>query len=160
MADSATSNQRVVTLKPRPLTPEAFAQYGKVLDRQQFILRSDHYPMFSNVGILPPIDEPITYVNRHHDHNQIFATFGEPMVVIVARPDLAADQLQPSDVEAFVTDGKTAIVFHVDTWHLMPHSASRQPIRALNVQATNNHVYTERLDLTTERGCVLRIEAE
>src|SRR5579862_6229485 len=124
MADTAVSNPRVVTLKAKPLTAEAFAPYGKVLDREQFVLRSDEFPMFTNVGTLPPVNEPITYVNRHHDHNQIFATFGEPMVVVVARPDLSAEDISPSNVEAFVTDGKAAIVFHVDTWHLMPRSGS------------------------------------
>lgn len=158
MADTVASNPRVVTLKAKPLTAAAFAPFGKVLDREQFVLRSDEFPMFTNVGTLPPVTEPITYVNRHHDHNQIFATFGEPMVVVVARPDLPADELQPSDVQAFLTDGKTAIVFHVDTWHLMPRSGSASPIRALNVQATNNQAHTERLELAAERGYVLQVE--
>jgi ureidoglycolate hydrolase len=158
MADSATTSARVVKLRPKPISPEAFAPYGKVLDQEQFVLRTDYFPMFTNVGTLPAVDEPITYVNRHHDHNQIFATFGEPMVVVVARPDLSAEQLQPSDVQAFLTDGKTAIVFHVDTWHLMPRSATKNPIRALNVQATNNRVHTERLELATDRGYVLQVE--
>ena len=156
MADSAA--RHVVHLRPRVMTPEAFAPYGKVLDREQFILTSTEFPFFSNVGTLRPPDDPILYINRHHDHNQIFSSFGEPMIVVVAEPGLSAQELHPANIVAFVTDGAQAFVFHVDTWHLEPRALGTKPIRALNVQASNNRVHTERVDLEPTFGYVIGLD--
>lgn len=159
MAGSQPTTPRVVTITPRPLTLEAFAEFGTVVGPEKQVLTSTEFPFFTNVATLEPDHRPITYVNRHHDHNQIFATFGgQPMIVVVASPRLSAAELRPEDVQAFVTDGSTAIVFHVDTWHLAPRAVGPNPIRALNVQATNNHVHTERLDLEPTFGCVIALD--
>ncbi|HVC34239.1 MAG TPA: ureidoglycolate lyase [Chloroflexota bacterium] len=161
MLDTAPATPRVVTLLPRPLTPEAFAEFGMVVGPEKLVLTSTEFPFFTNVTTLQPDSLPITYVNRHHDHHQIFMTFdGKPMIVVVASPRLSAAQLRPEDVQAFVTDGNTAIVFHVDTWHLAPRAVGAEPIRALNVQATNNHVHTERIDLAPTFGCVIGLEVK
>ncbi|HVB96917.1 MAG TPA: ureidoglycolate lyase [Chloroflexota bacterium] len=160
MADTRTDQLRVVTITPEPLTPEAFAEFGTVVGPQKFVLTSTEFPFFTNVATLEADDLPITYVNRHHDHHQIFMTFdGKPMIVIVASPRLSGTEIRPEDVRAFVTDGNTAIVFHVDTWHLAPRALGSESIRALNVQATNNHVHTERVELGPTFGCVIKLNA-
>jgi len=156
MVDSVS--RQVVQLRPRLMTPEAFAPFGKVLDREQFVLTSTEFPFFTNVATLRPPDDPILYINRHHDHNQIFASFGEPMIVVVARPDLSASELSAENIQAFVTDGTQAFVFHIDTWHLEPRALGTQPIRALNVQATNNRVHTERVELEPTFGFVIQLD--
>src|ERR1700687_6162896 len=120
MATTRGSDLRTVTIHARPLTAEAFAPYGKVLDQSQFVLESTEFPFFANITTFRPSTEPITYINRHHDHHQIFASFGEPMVVIVAARDLPGERFPPDRIEAFVTDGQTAIVFDIDTWHIAP----------------------------------------
>ena len=149
---------RVVTIEAEPLTPEAFAPFGKVLDESRFILASNEFPFFANLVTLRPSTEDVTYVNRHHDHNQIFASIGgDPMVVIVADPRLPGDGFDPTKIRAFKTDGNAAIVFHVDTWHLAPRGVGNQTARALNVQAINNDVHTERIELADVAGCVVRI---
>jgi ureidoglycolate hydrolase len=153
-----TAATRVVTIEAEPLTPEAFAPFGKVLDEDRFILASNEFPFFANLVTLRPSTEDVTYVNRHHDHNQIFASIGgDPMVVIVADPRLPGEGFDPTKIRAFVTDGNSAIVFHFDTWHLAPRGVGDRTVRALNVQATNNYVYTERIELADAAGCVVRI---
>lgn len=155
----ADAPPRVLRLRPRPLTPEAFAEFGTVVGPERMVLTSTEFPFFTNVASLQPADRPITYLNRHHDHHQIFASLGgQPMIVVVASPRLSAAEIRPEDVQAFVTDGQTAIVFHVETWHLEPRAAGRAPIRALNVQATNNHVHTERVELAPTFGWVIQLE--
>lgn len=156
MVDSLS--RQVVQLRPRLMTPEAFAPFGKVLDREQFVLSSTVFPFFTNVATLRPPDDPILYINRHHDHNQIFSSFGEPMIVVVARPELSAQELSAENIQAFVTDGTQAFVFHIDTWHLEPRALGTQPIRALNVQATNNRVHTERVELEPTFGFVIQLD--
>jgi ureidoglycolate hydrolase len=148
MSTTKGAEARTLTIHAKPLTATAFAPYGKVLDRSQFVLESKEFPFFANITTFQPSTEEITYVNRHHDHNQIFATFGEPMVVIVAAPAMMAEGFEPSQIEAFVTDGQTAIVFDIDTWHIAPRAVGQGTVRALNVQATNNDVHTERIEMS------------
>jgi ureidoglycolate hydrolase len=147
MATTKSTQPRIVKIQAKPLTASAFEPYGKVLDQSQFVLHSTEFPFFANITTFRPSTEEITYINRHHDHNQIFATFGEPMVVIVAAPAMMAPGFQPDQIEAFVTDGQTAIVFDIDTWHIAPRAVGSGVVRALNVQATNNHVHTERIEM-------------
>jgi ureidoglycolate lyase len=159
MAATKTAATRVVTIKAEPLTPEAFAPFGKVLDESHFVLASNEFPFFANVVTLQPSTADVTYVNRHHDHNQIFATLGgDRMVVIVADPRLSGEGFDPSTIRAFVSDGNSAICFHVDTWHLAPRGVGDRAARALNVQATNNYVYTERVELADVANSVVRID--
>jgi ureidoglycolate hydrolase len=157
MPDSVSSTRRVVTVPVQPLTPLAFAPYGTVVTESQTVLASTEFPFFTNVATLLPLSDEMTYINRHHDHNQIFATFGgEPMVVIVARPEISATEFDPSQIEAFVTNGNTAIVFNIDTWHIAPRALGPRPIQALNVQATNNRVHTERIEFA-DVGYVVKL---
>ena len=142
-----STDLREITIQAKPLTASAFAPYGKVLDQAQFVLNSTEFPFFANVTTFRPSSEEITYINRHHDHNQIFATFGEPMVVIVAAASISGSGFPPEQIEAFVTDGKTAIAFDIDTWHIAPRAVGSNLVRALNVQALNNHVHTERIEM-------------
>lgn len=158
MTDRTSTTPRVVTITPRPLTPESFAEFGTVVGPEKVVLTSTEFPFFTSIATLMPDNLPITYVNRHHDHNQIFLTIdGKPMIVIVASPRLSAEDIRPEDIQAFVTDGNTAIVFHVDTWHLAPRALGPESIRALNVQATNNHVHTERVELAPTYGYVVKL---
>lgn len=153
MAETAATGTSPYRLTPRPLTPESFAEFGAVVGPSQLVLTSTEFPFFTNVTTLQPDHLPITYLNRHHDHQQLFLTLGgQPMIVIVAAPALAASELRPEHVQAFLTDGNTAIVFHIDTWHIAPRAAGADPIRALNVQATNNQVHTERVELEQAFG--------
>ena len=146
---SAIKDTRVreVRIQTKPLTASAFAPYGRVLDQSQFVLESTEFPFFANITTFRPSSEEVTYINRHHDHNQIFATFGEPMIVIVAKPELAGEGFPADQIEAFVTDGKTAIVFDIDTWHIAPRAVGSAVTKALNVQATHNDVHTERVEM-------------
>jgi ureidoglycolate lyase len=158
VADSVMATPRTVKIRPRPLTPEAFAPFGRVLDQNQFVLHSTHFPFFANITTLRPVHEPITYINRHHDHNQIFVTLGgAPMIVIVARKELAGEGFDPATIEAFESNGQQAIVFDVDTWHIAPRGVGTADVRALNVQATNNRVHTERVELA-EQGYKISLD--
>ena len=159
MTPMTPTGQAVVKLTPLPLTAESFAEFGSVVGPDHLVLTSTEFPFFTNLATLQPIQLPITYINRHHDHQQLFSTLdGRPMIVVVAAPTVIAAELRPEHVRAFVTDGNTAIVFHIDTWHIEPRAAGSASIRALNVQATNNRVHTERLELGPAVGFVLALE--
>src|SRR5438309_10853355 len=102
---SHTATPRVVSLKPDLLTAESFAPYGKVIGKEQIVLTSSYFPFFTNVSTLPSSADPIRYINRHHDHHQIFASLGGGrMVAVVAEPGVSAEDLDPSRIPAFTTD--------------------------------------------------------
>ena len=82
------------------------------------------------------------------------------MLLIVAPPQLSGDAFDPNQIAAFVTDGKTAVVLHVDTWHTAPRALGSHPIRVVNVQATNNHVHTELIDIERVTGCRVELVLE
>ena len=156
MAETTSTGTAVVTLTPRSLTAEGFAEFGRVVGPDHLVLTSTEFPFFTNLATLQPGHLPITYINRHHDHQQLFLTLdARPMIVVVAAPTISAADLRPEHIHAFITDGNTALVFHIDTWHIEPRAAGAESIRALNVQATNNRVHTERIELAPALGCVL-----
>src|SRR5262249_39107070 len=45
-------------------------------------------------------------------------------------------------------------------WHLAPRAVGPAPIRALNVQAMELQVHTERVELAPTYGCVIELEVE
>jgi len=158
VAETMPAQPRIVKLTPRPLTAETFAEFGAVVGPDKLVLTSTEFPFFTNMATLPPENQPIRHINRHHDHQQIFCSVGgRPMIVIVASPKLSAADLRIEDIQAFITDGNTAIVFHIDTWHLEPRAAGSESMRALNVQAINNHVHTERIELAPTYGVTLTV---
>jgi ureidoglycolate hydrolase len=155
-----TTVHREVRIRPKPLTPEAFAPFGRVLDQRQMVLKSTEFPFFTNITTFRPASEPITYINRHHDHNQLFVTLGgAKMIVIVARPDLPGEGFDPANIEAFESDGEQAIVFDIDTWHIAPRGVGPSDVRAVNMQATNNLVHTERVELA-DQGYKIYLDLE
>lgn len=160
MAEMSTIGMPVVKLTSRPLTAEGFAEFGTIVGPQQLVLTSTEFPFFTNLATLQPQGLPITYINRHHDHQQLFLTLdGRPMIVVVAAPSISAAAMRPECIQAFITDGNTALVFHIDTWHIEPRAAGAESIYALNVQATNNRVHTERIELPSALGCVLELRS-
>ena len=153
MVEVTSAGGASLTLTPRPLTAESFAAFGQVVGPEHLVLTSTEFPFFTNLVALQPAHLPITYLNRHHDHQQLFLTLaGRPMLVVVAAPTISGADLRPEDVRAFVTDGNTAIVFHIDTWHVAPRAAGGAETQALNVQAVNNQVHTERVELAQAFG--------
>jgi ureidoglycolate hydrolase len=153
MTESTSSAPPVARIPVRPLTAESFAEFGSVVGRNRLVLTTTEFPFYTNLGTLLPADQPITYLNRHHDCNQLFLTLeGRPMVVIVASPKLSAAELTPDNVHAFLTDGNTAIVFHIDTWHLAPRGTGPEPVHVLNVQAEDSRTNTERIELADVFG--------
>ncbi|MGI8914817.1 MAG: ureidoglycolate lyase [Chloroflexota bacterium] len=112
MTPVTPTGQAVVMLTPLPLTADSFAEFGSVVGPDHLVLTSTEFPFFTNLATLQPVHLPITYINRHHDHQQLFSTLdGRPMIVVVAAPTVSAAELRPEHVRAFVTDGSTAIVF-------------------------------------------------
>lgn len=118
------------TISTTPLTPEAFAPYGDVLDccgapdkiinagkcrRFHDLAKVD--VMDARVGIsifkaeLRALPYTLDLIERHPEGSQAFVPMsGDPFLVIVSDGPEATPK-------AFVTDGAQAINFHRGTWH-------------------------------------------
>ena len=125
-------------LRPAPLTPEAFAPFGDVLDAtgdfrliNEGLCRRHHDRAALDFGkdgraglsIFQAEARTLPYsfdlIERHSDGSQAFIPMtGHPFLVIVA-PDLQAEP------RAFLTNGVQGINLHRGTWHgvLTPLSA-------------------------------------
>jgi ureidoglycolate lyase len=121
------------TVRPRPLTPEAFAPYGEVIS-----VRDDahYYPInygattryhalghaTANDGQVilsifrsTPLPRLILKImERHPDGSQAFMPLnGRPYLVAVA----TAGELEPAKIEVFLADGSQGVNYAAGTWH-------------------------------------------
>ncbi len=122
-----------------PLTKEAFAPYGDVIETQD----SHHFsinagmverhhdlakldidyadggrPIISFFEILEGSSFPIEFdlVERHPKGSQAFIPmFDEPVALVVAAKD---SDVTGADLRAFVTNGKQGFNFHAGVWHM------------------------------------------
>jgi ureidoglycolate lyase len=133
------------TVKAEPLTPEAYAPFGTIVEPGRTHLYCNDGEYFVERLTLQPLDGPMKRMNRHFDCHQLFIPLGhEPMLIVVAPPYVAADQLKPEHVKAFTSDGTQAFTFHVGTWHIGPRSLKGKPLEIVNLQGErSNEEHTE-----------------
>jgi ureidoglycolate lyase len=132
-------NDTTSLLRAEPLTREAFAPYGDVIDARGVqgvaindgaALRFDDFAtidvareggrprlaLFRVQPVAPPIG--LRLVERHPLGSQAFVPLRrQRFVVVVASPDLGPSQLSPRSFRAFVTDGSQGTNYHRGTWH-------------------------------------------
>ncbi|MFC6978317.1 ureidoglycolate lyase [Microbulbifer taiwanensis] len=138
----------MLQLKAQPLTAEAFAPFGDVIDSRtadSFAInggRAQRYhdlarietlgdesrPLIS-IFISEPVDLPLqlTYLERHPLGSQAFIPMhGERFVVVVAPK---GESIDPSEVRAFVTDGHQGVNYRAGMWHGVQSVIERRGVR-------------------------------
>jgi len=123
-------------LRPQPLTAEAFAQFGDVIetrDREYFMINNGNtqrYHRLAGVELGQPDDRAIISIfraqalsmplnikmlERHPQGSQAFIPLkGNPFLIVVAP---AGDIPHPASVQTFVTDGTQGVNYHTGVWH-------------------------------------------
>ena len=150
-----------VTIKVQPMTPEAFAPYGRVLgaDREDLIRTQGQFT--ARLMTVRRVPETVDHVNMHTDHSQMFVPLaGEKLVVIVAPPEQPAEGFDPSSIAAFLTDGTQTFIFHPGTWHIEPRALTKDECQLINVQTDVFRDHTELLHLQEDCGVTVRLEVD
>ncbi len=124
-------------IKARPLTRQAFAPFGDVIETDG----ARHFPInrgtMERFHDLASIDEGkdgrvlvsivearlaggkpvrVDVVERHPLGSQAFIPMGEAVMCVVVAP--AGDAVQPDDLRAFVSNGRQGINYRRGTWHM------------------------------------------
>ena len=124
-----------ITINVQPLTAEAFAPYGRVVedDREDLIMERGKFT--ARLMTVRRVPQTVDHVNMHTDHSQMFVPLaGDKLVVIVAPPEQTAESFDPSSIAAFQTDGTQTFIFHPGTWHIEPRAADKESCQVINVQ--------------------------
>lgn len=126
----------MLELKAEPLTPEAFAPFGDVIDTriaESFPInagRTRRYHDLAKVETLgeqahtlisifvsQPVELPLQldFLERHPQGSQAFMPLHEERFVVVVAPP--GEAIDPTAVRAFVTDGRQGVNYRAGTWH-------------------------------------------
>ncbi|WP_259780446.1 ureidoglycolate lyase [Aestuariispira ectoiniformans] len=121
----------------RPLTREAFAPYGDVIETEganHFTINNGSTERFHdlakvdvidgggrtliNIFRATPLDYPlrIRLMEHHPMGSQAFIPLdNRPYLVLVARP--GTDEVRPDDLQAFLASGRQGVNYHKGVWH-------------------------------------------
>jgi len=131
--------KRRIEIEPTPLTAEAFAPFGEVIQTrgaQHFEMNAGKLERYYDLASIDigaenggrpvmsiahckqttalPMD--IKFLERHpHGSQAIFPLFKQTMLAVVAAP---GEQVNPEHIHAFYSDGTQGINFQPGTWHL------------------------------------------
>jgi len=117
-------------IDPQPLTTEAFAPYGDVIDipteagRQYYEdalgnLRAEARPSLSVSLKADTPDRPLRaeLLERHEFSSQTFVPIDVARWLIVVAPHAARGGPDTSGVRAFIATGKQGVTYKPNTWH-------------------------------------------
>ncbi len=147
---TATAERTGVTIKVQPLTAEAFAPYGRVVENDRQPLQMQDGVFTARYMTVRRVPETVDHVNMHTDHSQMFVPLGgDKLVVIVSPPDQKAESFDPTSIAAFLADGTQTFIFHPGTWHIEPRAADKDTCDVINVQTDVFQKWTTLIHLET-----------
>jgi ureidoglycolate lyase len=139
------------TVVAEPLTREAFAPFGQVIDTGDMVMELRNDERFA-LNVLSYDRYPLVcdHLNRHHNATQaLVALAGKPTLIVVAAEEYdftTRDHLQ--HVRAFICDGSAGVNLSLATWHWGP-APLMEHVDLVNVQGAgflndNEVAYLER----------------
>ncbi|HVG97899.1 MAG TPA: ureidoglycolate lyase [Chloroflexota bacterium] len=154
---------REVVVEARPLTPEAYAPYGRLIGPQREPLLQQEGSFTAKLMTVHRVPATLTGINRHRDHSQTFVPLaGAPTVLIVAPPDVPAEGFDPERIVAFVNRDGYAFTFDPGTWHTEPRALGADSCDLINIQTDVSPLHTDLLHLEADCGVrvVLRVPGD
>lgn len=135
----------MLELKAEPLTAEAFAAFGDVIDARtstSFPINAGrtqrHHGLAKvetlgenahaliNIFVSLPVTLPLrlSFLERHPLGSQAFMPLHQERFIVVVAPQ--GEHIEPSEVRAFVTDGRQGVNYHAGTWHAVQSVLERE----------------------------------
>jgi ureidoglycolate lyase len=157
---TAVQTPREITVKVQPLTPEAFAPYGRVVLEERQPLQMQEGQFTARLMTVRRVPDTLDRINRHMDHSQMFVPLsGDRTVFIVAPPSVPMEGFDGSQIAAFATDGRTTVMFHPGTWHIEPRALEKDECQVINVQTDVFRDHTELISLP-EQGWLVHLQVD
>jgi ureidoglycolate hydrolase len=154
----SVATSRVVKIKAEPLTAEAYAPFGQIVDAGKTQLHCNDGQYTARLMTLEPAPSRVKHVNRHFDHVQLFIPLNHaPMLLVVAPAHVPGEPFDVDTVRAFVNDGSQAFTFGVGTWHIAPRGLV-DGAQVINVQGSRYMEHTELIDFEASTGAIVEIE--
>ncbi|AJY49645.1 MULTISPECIES: ureidoglycolate lyase [Halomonadaceae] len=135
----------MLILNTEPLTAEAFAPFGDVMDARtsaSFPINAGrtqrHHDLAKvetlgenahtliNIFVSQPVTLPLelTFLERHPQGSQAFMPLHQERFIIVVAPP--GEHINPDEVRAFVTDGRQGVNYRAGTWHAIQSVLERE----------------------------------
>ncbi|MEY2426757.1 MAG: ureidoglycolate lyase [Actinomycetota bacterium] len=148
------------TVVAEPLTEEAFALFGQVINVGDMVmeLRNDEQFM---LNVLSYDRYPLVcdHLNRHHNATQaLVALAGKPTLIVVAPKEYdftTRDHLV--HVRAFICDGSAGVNLSLATWHWGP-APLMDHVDLVNVQGAGFLNDNEVAHLERDHGVVVNVQ--
>jgi len=123
-------------LLPQPLTREAFAPFGDVIDTagsRSFPINDGMVERFHDLARIDvgaqggapllsvfrgqpyALPLPVRFVERHPLGSQAFVPLGEAAFAVIVAPP--GDTVEPDDLRAFIGNGRQGVNYRPGTWH-------------------------------------------
>ena len=118
---------KVIKLKVEPLTPEAFAPFGEVIETYE-----EARPEIVKGGLIEREftveagDRKRPHLNYHTDAGQAYYPSRHGPIVFLVGP--IGDRPAPEEVRAFHSDGSLGICFRAGVWHGVPIPLEREEV--------------------------------
>src|SRR5690349_8753371 len=92
---------RVVKIKAEPLTAEAYAPFGQIVDASKAPLQCSDGEYTARLMTLEPAPSRVKHINRHPEHIQLFIPLDNaPMLLVVAPAHVSGEAFDPESVRA------------------------------------------------------------
>ena len=154
MADTTT-----FTVRAEPLTAEAFAPFGQVVQEGDMVMELRGDEVF-HLNVLHYDRKPLRcdHLNRHHRATQMLvALAGKPTLLVVAPSDRDfSDAAHLATVRAFVCDGTAGVNLALGTWHWGPYPIADE-VDLVNVQGKDFEHDNEVAHLERDLGTIVEV---